>query len=242
MKQQLSGIELHSAGAIIRHESIFSHLTSYENDHELSDDFRKKWVIPFYFNLNKTDQEWINSIRLIKHDITDSIILENLGDFNWRTRSTGSFFAAIKNAQQYTDIIGNHLLKSEVCFAGATYAKTLASFNTPQAINYLNCYLDYYLTRWDLEFDQVSVITALTYIDNSNSTNYCDRHRSNWELFTDQRRQKAQTNFDKMKPTLKEEQLASYYRHVEFWNGKIDTTSFSEQMTAITQMKTQIDD
>ena len=79
-----------------------------------------------------------------------ALMLKNLGDFNWRTRSTGSYFASIKQAYHLEDIIGTHLLKSEVCYAGAEYAKTIASFNTSKSPNYLKKYLTYYLKKPEL--------------------------------------------------------------------------------------------
>jgi hypothetical protein len=99
-----------------------------------------------------------------------------LGDFDWRTRSTGSYFAGIKNAVQFQEIIGIHLLKSEVCYAGSEYAITLALFNTERSVYYLNLYLEYYLTKSELYFDQGSAITALKYLDEINNTNHREKH------------------------------------------------------------------
>ena len=136
MKKKLSGIEMHSAGATIRHKG-FNELPVYKYEVEIDQVFIEKWVKPFYFNLNRNTEEWIFKMIDLKPEITDEVILINLGDFNWRTRSTGAYFAALKGEKKFTEIIGNHLLKSEVCFAGSQYAVTLASFNTKQSITCL---------------------------------------------------------------------------------------------------------
>ncbi|MBI4946927.1 MAG: hypothetical protein HY840_11080 [Bacteroidetes bacterium] len=105
------------------------------------------------------------------------------GSFIWRTRQTGAFFAAITDQRQFIDIIGTHLLKSEVCFAGSIYCCVFASFNTPKCVDYLNTYLEYYLTKPDLWFDQGSAMKAIVYLDKINGTNYADKHLINWIEF-----------------------------------------------------------
>ena len=147
-------IRLHVAGATVRHKGKFDYLVSYSNDKNITQDFINKWTVPFYSDLDNTDKDWINRIIKLKSEITDEIILTNLGDFNWRTRQTGAFFAAIMDKKEFIEIIGTHLLKSEVCYAGSEYAKVLASFNTEQSISYLEWYLEYYLFQKDLYFDQ----------------------------------------------------------------------------------------
>ena len=50
-KENLSDIQLHSAGATVRHKNPFEELTSYVNEVEITQGFREVWVIPFYFEL-----------------------------------------------------------------------------------------------------------------------------------------------------------------------------------------------
>lgn len=178
----------HSAGATVRHVSPFHELQSCRNDFELTREFKDKWTIPFYLNLNKTDQNWIDQFIAIKPEITTDVIQKSLGDFNWRTRHTGAFFAAITNRKEFIDVIGVHLLKSELCCAGNTYCKVLASFNLPSCVDYLNQYLDYYLTRLDRPFDQRSAMVAVSYLDKVNGTQYFEQHRENWAAFAESRR------------------------------------------------------
>jgi len=77
-----------------------------------------------------------------------------------------------------------HLLKSEVTYAGKTYALVLASFNTEKATVYLRNYLNYYLLNLDLWFDQREVLEALTYLDKINKTQHASEYTKNWLEFT----------------------------------------------------------
>lgn len=176
-------IELHVAGATVRHKSAFHTLESYKNNADLDQAFINEWVVPYYMKLRQSSQAWIDQIRAIKGALTDEIILKNLGDFNWRSRQTGAYFSSIKNKQSFTKIIGTHLLKSEVCFAGAEYAITLAYFNTKEAIDYLETYLDYYLLKPALQFDQKQVMAGLKYLDDVNNTNLVSKHMEQWRRF-----------------------------------------------------------
>lgn len=180
---------LHSAGAIIRHNSPFTQLPSHKNAHELTGEFIQKWVAPYYMEIGAHGiSKCIDSIKQIKHEITTDICLLLLGDFNWRTRKVGAYFTAIKGYREMIDIIGTHLLKSEVCCVGHIYALTLAFFNDERCSKYLNIYLDYYLTQPSLYFDQKHVLEAVLYLDKQNGTNFFGLHESNWNTF--QRKQK----------------------------------------------------
>ncbi|SHM91816.1 DUF6000 family protein [Flavobacterium chilense] len=205
-EKELAAVKLHIAGATVRHNSPFGELQSFKNDFELSQDFINKWVVPFYMNINDVSDEWTNKLVSVKGEISTHIIQNNLGDFNWRTRQTGAFFSAITNQVQFIDIIGTHLLKSEVCYAGSVYSKVLAYFNSEKCVEYLNLYLDYYLLKPDLWFDQTAVMEAILYLDKINSTNYFERHSDNW------------LKFIKNKP---------------YWNKEISTVNLEEQLKVI---------
>ena len=167
-------LEFHIAGATVRHKNPFEDLESYKSDTKIDKEFIDKWVIPFYMvGLNNTDQ-FISNFKNVKSDLNIEIAKILFGDFNWRTRIVGAYFSAIKNYVELQDIIGVHLLKSEVCYAGGGYCLALASFNTEKGIEYLKEYLEYYLTRKDLHFDQRIAMSALSWIDKKNGTNEMD--------------------------------------------------------------------
>jgi len=179
---------LHSAGATVRHSSPFNDLPAHKNETELSDGFIRKWAVPFYMKIGSYgDKKWIEEIKEIKNEITPDICLSLLGDLNWRTRRVGAYFAAVKGYEDLIDIIGIHLLKSEVCCVGHIYAVTLAFFNTGKSVEFFNKYLDYYLTTPALYFDQKQVMEAILYLDKINNTDNFKRHSDNWRILGEKR-------------------------------------------------------
>lgn len=183
MFKKLSSIALHTAGATVQTETPFAVLKSFDNGFELSNKFINKWVAPYYIYIGGRNQEWIDKLAAVKHEITNDVIEKCLGNFDWRTRQTGAFFAAITNKAEFIDIIGTHLLKSEVCYAGKVYCEVLASFNLPVCVDYLNCYLAYYLKRPELYFEQQRAMEAIRYLDKINSTNHFETHAESWKSF-----------------------------------------------------------
>lgn len=172
--------ELHSAGATVRHRNPFEGIVVPRNEFELSQEFIDKWVKPFYMtHLFEVDDITAKKFSTASKEIDLLIIGQLLGDFNWRTRITAAYFAAINNYQELEDIIGNHLLKSEVCDAGRGYCLALATFATSKSKEYLIRYLEYYLDKKDLWFDQAYAFVALEYFDKASS----DRFLGKWEEF-----------------------------------------------------------
>ena len=207
MKNIEEQIKHHSSGAIVRHNSNFENLVTFKNENELTEEFIKTWVSPFYMNLEETNQEWLELLVSAKKKITKNNIVDLLGDFNWRTRQTGAFFAIIENYDELIDIIGVHFLKSEVCYAGRTYAYMFACLNNPKGIEYLNDYLEYYLSKTELWFDQREAMEALTYLDKINNTKLAEKHIENWLKFIEN------------KPYWKSEiEIENLEKYIEFIN------------------------
>ncbi len=159
---QATEVALHMAGATSRSHSPFEQLAAHRNPEELSNEFIDKWVMPFYMvSLARLDDQTFAAFVQATKEITPAIVRQLLGDFNWRPRIVGAYFAAIKGYEELTDILGVHLLQSEVCYAGAGYVLAFATFQNDRAQDYLKAYLDYYLTRPDLWYDQADVLAAL---------------------------------------------------------------------------------
>lgn len=182
MKKKLNDIELHIAGATVRHKSPFDDLPTYLNEDEISEEFIKKWVLDFYMT-DVTSKEFVNNYIKIKEELNSKIVEKLLGYFNWQPRLTGAIFAAIKNYVQFEEQIGNLFLKSEVCDAGGGYCVAFASFNNEKSVYYLNEYLNYYLTKPDLYFDQGDAMATLAYLDFENGTKNRVRHTPQWKEF-----------------------------------------------------------
>jgi hypothetical protein len=183
--KELENLKLHVAGATVRHVSPFDSLLVFKNTIDLDQDFINKFVNPFYMNIPVTaqDKKLIKELGEIKGEFTREVVQKLLGDFNWRTRQTGAYFAAINDFTEFEDTIGTLLLKSEVTYAGTMYALVLATFNTNRGREFLTTYLDYYLTKLDLFFDQKQVLTAVKYLDELNGTSRFEDYTVKWDNF-----------------------------------------------------------
>ena len=182
LKDYLEEIKLHVAGATVRHQHPFSQLSIPQNAEELSDEFIEKWVTPFYMT-SFSNGAFLENLKPVAHELSEEVVSHLLGDFNWRTRIVGAWFSAIKQYAEFEQVIGNLLLRSDVCYAGVGYCIALASFNTDASIEFLCRYLDYYLNRPDLWFDQGAAMGALAYLDSINQTQHLERLTPSWEKF-----------------------------------------------------------
>ena len=159
---QATEVALHVAGATSRSHNPFEQLAAYRNREELTDEFIDKWVMKFYMvSITRMDDQTFAAFVEAAREITPDIVKQLLGDFDWRPRIVGAYFAAIKGYEELTDILGVHLLQSEVCYAGAGYALAFAMFKNERAQDYLKAYLEYYLKQPDLWYDQADVLAAL---------------------------------------------------------------------------------
>lgn len=238
-KENLTAIELHSAGATIIHKTPFDHLESYENANEITQSFSDEWVVPFYFELYNSSDDWIIKMAGLIEKITDEIILKNLGDFNWRTRSTGAYFCTITGKSKFIDIIGTHLLKSEVCYAGSHYALALCSFNNKKSRYYLNTYLNYYLNQVDLEFDQSFIISVIKYLDELNDTNDLEKHKNAWHIFKKFRIDRMKKLIEDVKDENHKQKLIDRTEdYFKFWQSNVSSKYIHQRMDVISKIKT----
>ena len=86
-------------------------------------------------------------------------------DGGWRERKTAAWLIAVARRTDYRERLGELLLASEGPYAGQAYCVALATFGTPADADLLAAYLDRYLLRPDLYYDQGPAIGALLLID-----------------------------------------------------------------------------
>ncbi|WP_395360660.1 DUF6000 family protein [Streptomyces sp. YH02] len=114
-----------------------------------------------------TDPERAEFVRALGEDagaVTPgelAILLEG----GWRERRTAAWLIAVARRTEFRESLGELLLASEVCFAGSDYCVTLAGFGTPADADLLAAYLDRYLRRPDLYYDQPAAMGALLHLD-----------------------------------------------------------------------------
>jgi hypothetical protein len=198
--------EMHSAGTTVLHRSPFEWLEVPVDSTPIPHELIGSWIAPFYMRTLRGISALEEPLRLRFADIDLQLIKRLLAYANWRPRSVAAAFAALRMDTDITDYLGRLLLRSDVCFAGATYCFALARFNTERSVGYVREYLEYYLTRRDLWFDQAEAMAALHYADSRNGTTYAQSLLESWRRFVAN------------KPT---------------WNLERSCAGFTEEMTRI---------
>ncbi|MFB7429551.1 DUF6000 family protein [Streptomyces hydrogenans] len=103
--------------------------------------------------------------------------IAKLLESGWRERRTAAWLIAVSRRTEFRERLGELLLASEVCCAGLAYSVALASFGTARDADLLAAYLDRYLRRPDLGYDQAVVMGALQFIDLNLGGGQADRFR-----------------------------------------------------------------
>jgi hypothetical protein len=174
----------HIRGATVVHQSPFSSIEVPAVDDALTVEQCEKWVEPFYrVSFQWVDEPFHKVLKKIYPEISPAMVELLLTDYNWRPRLTGAFFAALKKIVSLEDHIGKLLLRSDLCYAGSIYCVALAEFNTPIGLGYLKKYLDYYLTRPDLDYNQIAAMGAIAYLDGRNGTKYLEEFAPKWTAY-----------------------------------------------------------
>ncbi|MER6093313.1 DUF6000 family protein [Streptomyces bluensis] len=83
----------------------------------------------------------------------------------WRERKTAAWLIAVAGRTEFRERLGELLLASEGPYAGHAYCVALATFGTPADADLLVAYLDRYLPRPDLYYDQEAALGALLLLD-----------------------------------------------------------------------------
>lgn len=109
-------------------------------------------------------ERFVHALACDARAVTDAE-LTILFEGSWRERRTAAWLAAASRRDHFRERLGALLLDSEVCCAGGAYCAALASFGTARDADLLAAYLDRYLHRPDLAYDQPTAMGALAYID-----------------------------------------------------------------------------
>ncbi|MGW1183255.1 DUF6000 family protein [Streptomyces drozdowiczii] len=124
--------------------------------------------------------EWPHGERFAHHLIDDAATitdaeLEALLGYEWRSRLTAAWLIGVDRRERFRERIGDLLLASEVCFSGSACCFALARFGTHADAEILTTYLDHYLPRTDLRYDQPAALGALLRLDAHLGTHHADR-------------------------------------------------------------------
>jgi hypothetical protein len=117
--------------------------------------------------LRMTARDRCEFLRKLAH-AADEITVQDLGsllDRGWRERKTAAWLIAVAGRAEFRGRLGDLLLASEGPYAGQAYCVALAIFGTPADADLLGGYLDRYLPRLDLYYDQSLALGALLHLD-----------------------------------------------------------------------------
>ncbi|MBK3547583.1 DUF6000 family protein [Streptomyces sp. MBT60] len=117
--------------------------------------------------MGMTDRERATFLRKLG-EAAGEITSRELGvllEGGWRERKTAAWLIAVANRTDFRERLGELLLASEGPYAGQAYCVALATFGTPSDAALLATYLDRYLRRPDLYYDQGPAIGALLLLD-----------------------------------------------------------------------------
>ncbi|MYS10528.1 hypothetical protein GTW71_29750 [Streptomyces sp. SID6041] len=109
---------------------------------------------------------FVRGLAQAAHDITPRE-LQVLFEGGWRERRTAAWLAAVAHRTEFRTLLGRLLLDSEGPYAGQAYCVALATFGSAADAELLRDYLDVYLARPDLYYDQVVVLVTLEYLDDT---------------------------------------------------------------------------
>ena len=190
-----------------RHATPFSRLpVPFLDDAPLA--FYEKWVVELFSTSLWYDCDaLVRTLRPLRDDVDEAVARQLLSLFDYRARFVGASLAALR---LFTDLemhIGRLLLRSDFPFSGRAFCVALVRLNSPTAIGVLTEYLDYYLTRPDLDFDQAFAMAALGHIDRRNGTSLREPFIPRWKTFV------GESPFDAL--ASQERFLASTLRAIE---------------------------
>ncbi|MGV9267619.1 DUF6000 family protein [Kitasatospora sp. NPDC003701] len=106
----------------------------------------------------------------------------------WRECKTASWLVVVAGRTEFRSRIGELLLASGGPYAGAAYCVTLATFGDSADADLLCRYLDHYLLRPDLVYDQGLALGALLHLDATLGTEHASRYLAVdglWHQWTD---------------------------------------------------------
>jgi hypothetical protein len=174
----------HIRGAAVVHTSPFATIAVPTVEETTTMEECEKFVVPFYgVSFSGSDGNFLKSLKTIYQEITPELVEKLLTEFDWRPRLTGAFFAALKQFKLFEDHIGRLLLRSDLCFAGRLYCVALVEFNSTNGLGYLRRYLEYYLAKPDLEYNQGEAMGALKCFDAKNGTKHLDEFLPLWKNY-----------------------------------------------------------
>jgi len=116
-------------------------------------------------------RDLVEDARSITDDELDELLAAD-----WRPRITAAWLIGVDRRTAWRGRVRELFLESGLVFAGQGYCFALARFGTIADAEILVSYLDHYLARPDLRYDQEWALAALHHIDADLTTAYTSRY------------------------------------------------------------------
>lgn len=117
-----------------------------------------------FIGLGPGRDEFVRKLVEAAGEVTDEELAQLL-DEGWREKITAAWLIGVGRRAAFRQRIGELLLESNCVFAGQGYCYALARFGTTADAAILATYLDRYLARLDLRYDQEWALVALRRVD-----------------------------------------------------------------------------
>ncbi len=123
----------------------------------------------------------------------------------------------------------------------------LAYYNQPKTVEYLNQYLDYYLEKPELYFDQEAVLEAVAYLDTVNNTNNLSRHLNPGNKMLESRGEISRIRNIQIKNLLEAQegktQAEEYLKHLDkvIINPELSIKKITEDIKLLHELRTRFD-
>jgi len=160
------------------HRSPFEHL-DVPNRREHPVHLVDRWILPFYLTAPE-EAAFGERYRALRAEATPALAGELLSYFNWRPKAVAAYVVAIERHESQRELVSRLLLRSDVCCCGRALCLALARLGGTESARVLCSYLDYYLTRPDLVFDQADALAALTSLDVRHGTAHARGYEGQW--------------------------------------------------------------
>ncbi|WP_433202692.1 DUF6000 family protein [Dactylosporangium sp. CS-047395] len=135
----------------------------------------RRYVATRYLDLLGGDCSGMRDDAAQISDAELTFLLQPGGMGNWRPRLVAAYLIATGRRVQFRETLGELLLASEVCYSGKGYCVALAAFGTPRDAEILIAYLERYLPRAELRYDQDWAMGALVHLDRQLGTGHAER-------------------------------------------------------------------
>ncbi|MEV6969191.1 DUF6000 family protein [Hamadaea sp. NPDC051192] len=119
-------------------------------------------------------QALVHDARAISEEHLALLFSGRLDLGGWRSRIVAAWLVAMGRRVAFRRQIGELLLASDMTYAGQGYCVALAALGTEEDAAILIAYLDRYLPRIELRYDQHWAMAALVHLDAVRGTRFAD--------------------------------------------------------------------